>query len=132
MIRDAGLRSTGPRIAVLERLRRVSTPVSHAEIVDDLAPQGFDRATIYRNLIDLTEAGLLSRTDLGDHVWRFEWRRDGADDVSEHPHFVCTDCGLVSCLPEDSVRIVASASAPRWVRREGLEVQLKGRCDRCE
>src|SRR5262249_51074671 len=74
-IHAVGLRSTGSRLAVLRRLEQARTPVTHADIVNDLAPEGFDRATIYRNLIDLTEAGLASRTDLGDHVWRFELRQ---------------------------------------------------------
>ena len=74
-IRGAGMRSTAPRISVLERLRRAVAPLSHAEITEELVPLGFDRATIYRNLVDLAEAGLVSRVELGDHVWRYEIRR---------------------------------------------------------
>jgi Fur family ferric uptake transcriptional regulator len=130
-IHEVGLRSTGPRLAVLRRLERARTPVSHADIVNELAPRGFDRATIYRNLIDLTDAGLASRTDLGDHVWRFELRRHvGAGDV-EHPHFMCTDCGTVACLSGVTIRIRSSRDSPRAVRRRHVDIQLKGRCDRC-
>src|SRR5262249_45756222 len=85
-IHSVGLRSTGPRVAVLRRLEHARTPVSHADIVNDLAPLGFDRATIYRNLMDLTQAGMVSRTDLGDHVWRFELRRQVRMRDGEHPH----------------------------------------------
>ena len=72
VIRDAGLRVTAPRVAVMLRVEQTQGPVTHADIADALSPQGWDRATIYRNLTDLTEAGLLRRTDMGDHVWRFE------------------------------------------------------------
>ena len=132
-IRTAGLRSTSPRVAVLEHMQAATTPLSHAEIFDALEDKGFDRATIYRNLIDLTEAGLLSRTDVGDHVWRFELRQEGQRGRSqkEHPHFMCTDCGEVSCLPGVSVRISPSPSAPRVLSAKTVEVQLKGLCDRC-
>ncbi len=130
-IRGVGLRSTGPRVAVLRRLERAHTPVSHADIVNDLAPQGFDRATIYRNLMDLTQAGLASRTDLGDHVWRFELRRQERAHDGEHPHFMCTGCGTVACLPGGSVRIRTAPGSPRAVRRRHVDIQLKGRCDRC-
>jgi len=131
-IRAAGLRSTVPRVAVLEQLRRAPTPLSHAEIYSHLAALGFDRATLYRNLIDLADAGLVTRTDLGDHVWRFELRANGGKQANEHPHFVCTDCGGVSCLPGVSVRITRASGAPRALRREAVEVQLKGICDRCD
>ncbi len=131
-IRSTGLRSTMPRIAVLRYLQAVTTPLSHAEIFDALEEQGFDRATIYRNLVDLTEVGLLVRTDVGDHVWRFELRQAGQGaQQTEHPHFMCTDCGDVTCLPEMSVRIQPAATVPRSVRAQQVEVQLKGLCDRC-
>src|SRR5262249_51613824 len=86
-IHAVGLRSTGSRLAVLRRLEQARTPVTHADIVNDLAPQGFDRATIYRNLIDLTEAGLASRTDLGDHVWRVRLRQHVPTGARRPPHF---------------------------------------------
>jgi len=130
-LRDAGLRSTSPRVAVLRYLAGAGSPVSHGELTDAIASDGFDRATLYRNLVDLTEAGLVARRDLGDHVWRYELRRDEAGHTLEHPHFVCVDCGDVSCLPGVTVQIQVARTAPRAVSSEGLEVQLKGRCDRC-
>ena len=130
-IRDAGLRVTAPRVAVLQRLQDATAPVSHAEIADALAPQGWDRATIYRNLTDLTEAGLLHRTDLGDHVWRFELKRLGeGPKVDSHAHFTCTDCGTVACLDDVEVK-VRVGRAPRAVARRKVEVQLRGLCDDC-
>ncbi|MEX0714592.1 MAG: transcriptional repressor [Pirellulales bacterium] len=130
-IRDAGLRGTTARIAVLEKLEQAKTPLSHAELADVLVPQGFDRATVYRNLIDLTEAGLVARSELGDHVWRFESRRKGHAHISEHPHFVCVDCGEVSCLSDVSVDISPTPGTSTSVIGELTEVLLKGRCGRC-
>jgi Fur family ferric uptake transcriptional regulator len=129
-IRAAGMRSTGPRVAVLERLRRAESPLTHAEITEELLPLGFDRATIYRNLVDLAEAGLLSRVELGDHVWRYEARR-AAEPDGEHPHFVCNDCGTVACLPLVSVNIRPAPGSRSSVVAEVSEVVLKGRCESC-
>ena len=58
-IRNAGLRCTASRLAVLELLGRAESPLSHAELADDLMPLGFDKATVFRNLIDLTDVNLL-------------------------------------------------------------------------
>src|SRR5215510_10413216 len=125
-IRATGLRSTAPRVAVLQYLQQATTPVSHAALYEALADQGFDRATIYRNLIDLTEVGLLSRTDVGDHVWRFELRQEGQrGHQNEHPHFMCTDCGEVACLPGVSVRISPTPGAPRALGAKNVVVQLQ-------
>ncbi len=132
ILRGAGLRSTAPRIAVLRYLQAAAAPVSHPEIFEALAGEGFDRATLYRNLMDLTDAGLVRRTDLGDHVWRFELRgEEQAGHVVEHPHFVCTDCGEVSCLPGVAVKIVTHGDAPESVSSQRVAVQLSGRCNAC-
>lgn len=131
-IRGVGLRSTAPRVAVLKELEAATAPLSHADLVDAMGNQGYDRVTIYRNLTDLTEAGLVVRADLGDHVWRFELRRAGKEHSGHHPHFTCTDCGTVSCLPEASVRITSAKGAPRAIAARAVEVHLRGLCDRCD
>src|SRR5688572_24016478 len=131
-IRNVGLRATAPRIAVLRSLLNVATPQSHAEVVERLAPEGWDRATIYRNLTDLTEAGLVRRTDLGDHVWRFDLRvQQKGHAESDHPHFMCDECGGVLCLPDESVELKPARGAPRALQRNRVQIQIRGRCDRC-
>jgi len=82
--------------------------------------------------MDLTEAGLLRRTDVGDHVWRFELLREGeAHEPSAHPHFVCVLCGEVACLPEDVVELRPARGLPRSLKKKGFEIQVRGVCDRC-
>ncbi len=133
-IRQAGLRSTAPRMAVLRRLSTTLTPVSHGELVDALAPEGMDRTTVYRNLVDLTEVGLVQRTDLGDHVWRFELKRSRArGDDAKHPHFTCSGCGSVSCLPEVTLKVKAGKGVPKVLSspKHRVEIQLRGLCDAC-
>ena len=133
LLRSAGLRSTAPRIAVLEYFHVHAGPNSHAELFKALEDRGFDRATIYRILMDLAEVKILSRTDLGDHVWRFELKKGvgGVEHTEEHPHFVCVDCGEVSCLPGLSFKLDGHGKAPRSVAKNKIAVQLKGRCDSC-
>ena len=130
-LRAAGLRGTSPRIAVLQRLEQLTAPVSHAELHEQLGSTGLDRATVYRNLVDLAEAGLVRRRDLGDHVWRFELARGEAHGGPQHPHFTCVECGDVSCLPDVEVKLVSARGAPRSLQRRAVEVQLRGTCDDC-
>jgi Fur family ferric uptake transcriptional regulator len=136
VLRQAGLRCTAARLAVLDHLSRARGPKSHAEVADALSDRGFDRATIYRNLTELTESKLVSRVELGDHVWRFEMKRGQgagqkarAHDTEDHPHFLCTTCGEVSCLDDVSVDITPKKNS---VIRAVTEVLLKGRCENCE
>ena len=157
LVRGAGLRCTTARLAVLEHLLAATGPQTHAEVSESLDHRGFDRATIYRNLTELTEAKLVTRVDLGDHVWRFEAKRHGGGEGhghgGDHPHFVCTSCGEVSCLDDVNVAITqrpgadkpaaggtagskAGKKSPAAGRRQGIpavtEVLLKGTCGNCE
>jgi len=158
LVRGAGLRCTAARLAVLEHLLAATGPQTHAEVSASLDHRGFDRATIYRNLTELTEAKLVTRVDLGDHVWRFEAKRHAGGEShghgGDHPHFVCTSCGEVSCLDDVHVAIIqrpgakkpaaieggtAAANAgnksPAARKRPGIpavtEVLLKGTCGNC-
>ncbi|MEX2285734.1 MAG: transcriptional repressor [Planctomycetaceae bacterium] len=129
LLRDAGLKCTSARLAVMSRLRRASSPLTHGELAAELVPRGFDKATVFRNLIDLTEADLVSRTELGDHVWRFEIRNSGDRDSGGHPHFVCIDCGSVTCLSEIEFDSATKKRAAQL--GQVTEILLKGHCADC-
>lgn len=116
---------------MLRRLTAATTPLSHAEVAEALAGDGFDRVTVYRNLVELAEAGLAVRVDLGDHVWRFELRREGAQHQQDHPHFVCVDCGGVACLAGVTVSVHPARGAKRAAFGQVTEVVLRGHCVRC-
>lgn len=129
MLKDAGLRSTPARISVINALKRSSRPQTHAQLADQLVPLGFDKATVFRNLTDLAEAELVLRTELGDHVWRFEMR-DPKHDRSSHPHFVCIDCGSVSCIDDMAL---PTPTVRRHLNIARIsEVLVKGHCVDCD
>lgn len=131
-IRATGLRVTASRVAVLRLLSGRQSPPSHPEVATALADDGWDRATLYRNLVDLTEAGLLRRIELGDHVWRYELAHgepSAAHDAS-HPHFLCTVCGDTACLPNIAVPLPAEG-VPAALLAGAVSIQFRGTCDRC-
>ncbi len=130
-LREAGLRATSARVAVLRTLLVSGGPMSHAEVFESVGDEGFDRATVYRNLMDLSEAALLKRTDVGDHIWRFEAAGDGDSNAIAHPHFVCSDCGVVECLPTGAVSVNQTPGTPSSLENAATEIHLRGICDDC-
>lgn len=129
-LRKAGVRATPARISVLQELRASTSPMTHADLADRLVPLGFDKATVFRNLSDLADVGLVSRTELGDHVWRFEALDPEKQGGDKHPHFVCVDCGSVTCLGD----MEFTTSSKRRATSIGsiTEVLIKGHCTDCE
>lgn len=117
----------------MRHLASAPAPLTHAEAADSLEPLGIDRSTVFRCLNDLAEAGLATRFDLGDHMWRFGMRGCEGQEVEEHPHFLCTSCGKAVCLHQVKVRITpvsrTQESQEDWGDIE--EVILKGHCPAC-
>jgi len=130
-LRDAGLRATAARVAVLKLLAEEGGPKSHAEVVEALHDFGFDQSTLFRCLNEIADAGLVARLDLGDQTRRFELREPNEVELT-HPHFMCVDCGKLKCMNGFSVQI----SPTRGPRRAELgtitEVLIRGHCGNCE
>jgi Fur family transcriptional regulator, ferric uptake regulator len=128
-IRSAGLRGTPARVATLLALQNSPSPLTHAEVAEQVEAFGADKATVLRNLADLVAAGLIRRSELGDHLYRYEVL-DPAHPERAHPHFLCVDCGSVTCLDE----VDLTSGSRRRSERVGkiTEVLLKGHCTDCQ
>ncbi|QEG35212.1 Fur family transcriptional regulator [Bythopirellula goksoeyrii] len=131
ILRESGLRSTSARVAVLRYLADSGKPASHGEVTDALSESAFDQSTIYRVLLELADAGLFSKLDLGDQVRRFEFRSSSSPDELEHPHFMCVDCGKVTCLDSFSFQLTPSRGPRRDKLGQITEVLLRGHCGKC-
>lgn len=130
-LRSAGLRATAARVAVMRRLADVGKPQSHAEVVEALQDSGFDQSTLFRCLNELADANLVARLDLGDQLRRFELAKaDGAGEA-EHAHFMCVDCGTLTCLDGFSIKVTPERGPRRKALGEITEVLLRGRCSKC-
>jgi Fur family ferric uptake transcriptional regulator len=129
VLRAAKLRCTPARIAVIQCLTRGKFPLSHAEVAEQLVEYGFDQSTIYRCLTELADAGLLARLDLGDAIRRFELLVGERSGESEHPHFLCVDCGKIQCLSDFSFTLTPRRGAAKPGRV--TEVLVKGHCVSC-
>ena len=129
-IRDGGLRATPCRIALLRLMQVQNSPLCHSDVVERFTDAAFDQSTIYRALNDLTDAGLLHRMELGDHVWRYELPEKHTNQDG-HPHHLCEACGQITCLSDSAIPLdefVICAASVGTVR----EVLLKGICRECQ
>ena len=126
-----GCEARRPAWPCCDNLRATPRAAQPCRLGEGTGAEGLDRATVYRNLMDLAEAGLVARAELGDHVWRYELRRKGHDHDIEHPHFVCVDCGQVTCLTDVKLEITPTPGSKKSSIGQLTEVLLKGHCGKC-
>ena len=88
VLEDRGYRATGPRRDVVALLERKDEGFSAEEIIDELP--GVGRATVYRTIKLLLEAGVICKLALPSGAPKYSLAR-----VEHHHHTVCVQCGTV-------------------------------------
>src|SRR5207248_2017573 len=119
----SGLRSTPQRYAVMAFLLGQAGHPTAAEIfeaVNRVDPRS-SRATIYNNLRDLVQTGLVREVAVEGRAARFD-----AKGIRHH-HFICDRCGNVEDMEWYNVPRPASGSLGKRILRE-CEVIFRGLC----
>lgn len=128
LLRDAGLRVTRPRLAVLRAMH--DHPHSDAQTVLDLVRASLGEVShqaVYDVLGALTGVGLLRRIQPAGSVARYEVRVG-----DNHHHLVCRSCGAVTdvdCAVGQVPCLTPSDDAGYVV--DEAEVVFWGRCPTC-
>ncbi len=123
-----GYRHTSTRSAIAEAIVARGAPFTARELVEELAPRGVGRATVFRVLDLLVQAGLLERLhgDLQCHSYTFCEPR-------HHHHLVCTACGQVTSIVAGAVeRALRSLARDANFLPTGHHVEVYGLCASCQ
>jgi Fur family transcriptional regulator, peroxide stress response regulator len=125
-LEDNGLRCTPQRYAVMAFLEEHCGHPTAAEIfeaVNRLDPRS-SRATIYNNLRDLVQAGLVREVAVEGRAARFDAKG------MRHHHFVCDRCGNVEDMDWYDVPRPDADSLGQRIFRE-YELIFRGLCTQC-
>jgi len=123
------LRATAPRLAVLAALIEHGGHSSAEEVlaIAQRSLPDLNRSTVYRTLERLRDHRLISETDLGDGVRRFE-----LVDATPHHHLVCTGCGAMIELGDEEVDPLRSEiERVHGFRADIDHLAVFGRCVAC-
>lgn len=128
MLRQAKLRCTRGRVAILKILAASTGPLTREQIASELGKKGLNKVTIYRALERFVRVGLVHRAFLHARTWHFELAENCTASQC-HPHFTCTDCGETHCLTEITLPMAKSPYKGFVIDRQ--RVQLEGLCPEC-
>ena len=126
VLEDSGLRCTPQRFAVMAFLmdcHRHPTAQEIFETVNRVDPRS-SRATIYNNLRDLVQAGLVREVAVEGRAARFDAK------PTRHHHFICDRCGNVEDMEWYDVPRPASRNLGKRLIRE-CELIFRGLCIKC-
>ena len=128
LLREAGLRVTQPRLAVLDALE-AHPHADTAAVIDAVREQVADvsHQAVYDGLAALTAAGIVRRIQPTGHAARYERRID-----DNHHHVVCRSCGAIAdvdCAVGDAPCLVASHDHGFTI--DEAEVVYWGTCASC-
>lgn len=124
-LEDQGQRMTGQRLLLARHLEAKEDSFSAEQITADLPNVG--RATIYRTLKILVDAGALCKTQLPDGSPRYK-----RDNPVHHHHVVCVTCGKVGEFRHAAVERMLRAmqnEVPGTMVGHRLEIFIT--CDAC-
>ncbi len=125
ILEDRGYRSTGPRRTLVRAVTAKDKPFAAEELCRALPQVG--RATVYRCLNLLEEAGILCRVLLEDGSLHYQLSYRG-----HHHHLICTECGqsqdLLGC---DIDGMLKDKASQHRFEVEGHRLEVYGRCDKC-
>jgi Fur family ferric uptake transcriptional regulator len=124
-----GRRLTPQRIAIAGTLSRTGKEASAHELYQRVRRKHpyIGRATVFRALDVLVEAGLAQRLERPGHVSSYVWCEPG-----HHHHLICTTCRNVEELDEEAVAPLAEEIVrERGFRVNHARLDFYGECRAC-
>jgi len=125
----AGERVTQQRLVVAETLARAGRQLTAGELYERVrdAQPSLGRATVFRTVERLVEAGVARRLELDRHVYAYV-----ACQPEHHHHLSCTSCGRVEEIPELWVQSIARrATEDLGFEIDDARLDFYGRCSAC-
>ncbi|MEE2769112.1 MAG: transcriptional repressor [Actinomycetota bacterium] len=132
-LRAAALRYSRSRQAVVDVLAGASRPLTLPEILMFGADSDLAQSSVYRNLGELVDVGVVRRVTSGDDHSRFELHESL---TGHHHHLVCVVCGVVEDfeVPEEfesGIGALVEKVAGQGFVVDGHVFDMVGRCPAC-
>jgi Fur family ferric uptake transcriptional regulator len=129
-MRQRGIRVTAQRTLILETLAGMQGHPTAQQVFDRASESlpGLNLATVYRNLYNLHEAGLVDLMSVGPGVQRFAYR----DPNNLHAHLVCRRCQQVQEISPEVFRTLEQQLQDRFdFKLDARHMALSGLCSEC-
>ena len=128
LLEGHGIKPTANRLLIVKALASQYHPVSVKDLEDSLLT--LDKSSIFRVLTLFREHHLVHAIETGEGIVKYELcqSHNEEEDDDEHVHFYCERCHRTICLHDIPVPQIP---VPEGYRAEGINVLVRGICERC-
>lgn len=130
-LRDLGLRVTPARIEIYRCLASQHRLLTIDEISNHLRatmPSAPDWATVYRTIVTFEEEGIVSSSDFGDGVTRYEIRHEH----EHHHHVICRICRSIEPLDHCTLKKIETDLTEAGYSELSHRLEFFGICADCK
>lgn len=128
-LKQAGIRVTPQRIAIIQYLIESTAHPTAEKIHDDLAASfpHMSVSTVYNNLGLLTDLGLVEEMNVADTAVHFDFP------LKPHYHAICTNCGKIVDFSDDHLaQVQAHAAEVTGFQVTSHHLEVYGLCPECQ
>ena len=127
-IRNAGMRITKPRIAIIEALQQHEGPISIERIHQNVGANVCDLVTVYRCMAAFEELGMVRRSYLHNGTCLYELTLA----TPRHYHIICKQCGSSDRVDYFPVEGIERLLQERGYSQVSHVVEFFGVCAKCQ
>jgi len=129
-LKSKGLLYTQPRELILKEAMSALGHFSADELTSQMYKNGMNisRATVYRTLASMKEAGILSSVDFGHGHIHYEAKKT----KKYHEHITCEKCGAIYEIQVENLsKVINAAGAKAKFKHIEYAIRISGVCEKC-
>lgn len=129
-LKTKGLRNTPQRNAVIDLIFASDEHFTADELWERIRKSNSkaSRATVYRTINLLVEAGLLHEIDLGEDIKTYD---PNFNDKPSHNHLICVDCGKVLEFEDSHIELLNDCITRRMgFRPKNQSIRIEANCEK--
>lgn len=124
ILRETGLKKTEQRLSILSTIQSFGKAFTLPDLEEEM--KDTDRVTIYRTVNSFYESKILYRIPGDSPVTHYALCSSFTE--HSHPHFKCTGCGKMTCLPSIDQSFF---KVPSDFQIQNLYCYVEGLCKAC-
>jgi len=129
-LKSKGLLYTQPRELILKEAMSAFCHFSADELTSQMHKNGINisRATVYRTLASMKDAGILSSVDFGHGHIHYEAKKT----KKYHEHITCEKCNAIYEIQvENLAKVINAAGAKAKFKHIEYAIRISGVCEKC-